>query len=94
MLRTIIKTHSAKYKFMLVAALLPLLVFAGTSDLPDFADSAGSVISPEYERRLGQMFLKQVRYEYAQAFPGQPKRIVIDYADAEDLDRLIGLLEE
>ncbi|MEQ8426533.1 MAG: M48 family metalloprotease [Gammaproteobacteria bacterium] len=62
MLRTIIKTHSAKYKFTLIAALFPLLVFAGASDLPDFADSAGSVISPEYERRLGQMFLKQVRY--------------------------------
>lgn len=26
-------------------------------------------------------FLKQVRYEYAQVFSGQPKRIVIDYAE-------------
>ncbi|MCZ6802718.1 MAG: M48 family metalloprotease [Proteobacteria bacterium] len=33
-----------------------------THDLPDFGDSAGSVISPEYERRLGQMFLNQVRH--------------------------------
>lgn len=62
MLFHIIKTHLAKYKLALITALLPLLVYAGTSDLPDFADSAGSVISPEYERRLGQMFLKQVRY--------------------------------
>ena len=39
------------------------MLFAGSDDisLPDFGDSAGSVISPTYERRLGQMFLKQVR---------------------------------
>ncbi len=30
-------------------------------DLPDIGDSAGSVVSPEYERRLGQAFLRQVR---------------------------------
>lgn len=40
--------------------LLPILLFA--NELPDFGDSAGSVISPEFERRLGQMFLKQVRH--------------------------------
>ncbi len=40
-------------------ALLPGLIIA--ADLPDFGDSAGSVISPEYERRLGKMFLNQVR---------------------------------
>ena len=39
------------------------MLFAGSDNisLPDFGDSAGSVISPTYERRLGQMFLKQVR---------------------------------
>ncbi len=62
MFRAIIKTHTAKYKLALIIALIPLLVWAGSSELPDFADSAGSVISPEYERRLGQMFLRQVRY--------------------------------
>lgn len=31
-------------------------------DLPDFGDSAGSIVSPEYERRLGKMFLSQVRH--------------------------------
>ncbi len=60
---SIIKTRWHKYKLTLIAFLLPVLVFAGaTQDLPDFGDSAGSVISPEYERRLGSMFLKQVRY--------------------------------
>lgn len=40
--------------------LLPFLVIA--NDLPDFGDSAGSVVSPEYERRLGKIFLNQVRH--------------------------------
>ena len=42
---------------------IPLLAIAGTTtqDLPDFGDSAGRVISPEYDRRLGQLFLKQIR---------------------------------
>jgi beta-barrel assembly-enhancing protease len=39
--------------------LIPFLVLA--EDLPDFGDSAGSLVSPEYERRLGKMFLNQVR---------------------------------
>lgn len=44
-------------------ALLPILTFAaGNSDLPDFGDSAGSVVSPEFERRLGKIFLNQVRH--------------------------------
>jgi beta-barrel assembly-enhancing protease len=43
--------------------LFPILTFAaGNSDLPDFGDSAGSVVSPEFERRLGKMFLNQVRH--------------------------------
>ena len=43
--------------------MLPNVLFAANENisLPDFGDSAGSVISPSYERRLGQMFLKQVR---------------------------------
>jgi len=48
---------------LFILVLFPGLLLAGsTHDLPDFGDSAGSVISPEYERRLGQMFLKQVRH--------------------------------
>lgn len=30
-------------------------------DLPNIGDSTGSILSPEYERRLGQAFLSQVR---------------------------------
>ncbi|MCG8378518.1 MAG: M48 family metalloprotease, partial [Proteobacteria bacterium] len=50
-------------KIILLSILTPTIALAGkTHDLPDFGDSAGSVISPEYERRLGQLFLKQVRH--------------------------------
>jgi beta-barrel assembly-enhancing protease len=50
-------------KTILFLVLLPILVFAaGHDDLPDFGDSAGSVVSPEFERRLGKMFLNQVRH--------------------------------
>lgn len=38
----------------------PFLISA--NNLPDFGDSAGSIISPEYERRLGKMFLRQIRH--------------------------------
>ena len=59
------KSLLTNYKTVLFSlVILPSLVFAGTTaqDLPDFGDSAGSVVSPEYERRLGQLFLKQIRY--------------------------------
>jgi beta-barrel assembly-enhancing protease len=57
------KRESSFKKALLFLFLLPILVFAaGTDDLPDFGDSAGSVISPEFERRLGKMFLNQVRH--------------------------------
>ncbi len=59
----IIKRPAHQFKLVLMLIIIPVLVYAGASqDLPDFADSAGAVISPEHERRLGQMFLKQVRY--------------------------------
>ena len=32
-------------------------------DLPDIGDSTGSILSPEYERRLGQAFLNHVRQQ-------------------------------
>ncbi len=57
-----IRQYSFK-KRLIFLALLPILTFAdGTDDLPDFGDSAGSVVSPEFERRLGKMFLNQVRH--------------------------------
>ncbi len=46
--------------FIFFLVLSPFLVIA--DDLPDFGDSAGSVVSPEYERRLGKIFLNQVRH--------------------------------
>jgi len=49
-------------------ALLGLLALSGivmadisSLDLPDIGDSAGSVISPEHERRMGNAFLRQIR---------------------------------
>lgn len=63
MFRMNIKILKQRFKSGLFFLCIPILVVAGTTnDLPDFADSAGSVISPEYERRLGQLFLKQIRY--------------------------------
>lgn len=47
--------------------MLALLLFSGqlsavsTLDLPDIGDSTGAILSPEYERRLGQAFLNHVR---------------------------------
>lgn len=51
----------------IISIFLGLLVFAGqlsavsTLDLPDIGDSTGTLLSPEFERRLGQAFLNQVR---------------------------------
>jgi len=50
-----------------LSSLLSLLLFAGqlpavtTLDLPDIGDSTGAILSPEFERRLGQSFLNHVR---------------------------------
>ena len=56
------KTSRRYSKAVLTLLLLPAIVFADSlQDLPDFGDSAGSVVSPEYERRLGQLFLRQIR---------------------------------
>lgn len=46
--------------FIFFLVLLPFLAVA--NDLPDFGDSAGSIVSPEYERRLGKIFLNQIRH--------------------------------
>ncbi len=49
-------------KLLLVCALLagPAVWAQESIDLPDFGDSAGSVISPEQERRLGRDFMAQM----------------------------------
>ena len=50
--------------------ILALMCTAGAAlaeisslDLPDIGDSSGSVVSPEYERRLGNAFLRQIRQQ-------------------------------
>jgi len=43
---------------LLVSATVPAVT---TLDLPDIGESTGSILSPEYERRLGQAFLNQIR---------------------------------
>ena len=39
----------------------PAMADVTTQDLPDIGDSTGGLLSPEFERRLGQAFLSQVR---------------------------------
>ena len=41
----------------------PQLQAVTTLDLPEIGDSAGSIVSPEFERRLGQAFMRQVRQQ-------------------------------
>jgi len=53
-----------KYNYYILIFLLLSnnFVLAGNSlDLPDIGDSAGSTISPEFERRLGKAFMRSVR---------------------------------
>ncbi len=55
-------TKSKHYLGILILFLLPIMALADNeSILPDFGDSAGALISPEYDRRLGQLFLKHIR---------------------------------
>lgn len=69
------------FRLLLLLTLIPALVAAVTlQDLPDFGDSAGGVVSPEYERRLGQMFLREVR---------QSARLVTD-AEVESYIQSLG----
>lgn len=50
------------FRLLLLLTLIPALVAAVTlQDLPDFGDSAGGLVSPAYERRLGQMFMREIR---------------------------------
>ena len=51
----------------LLSLFISMLLFCGqlsavsTLDLPDIGDSTGALLSPEYERRLGQAFLNHIR---------------------------------
>ena len=50
-------------KRLLYVLLLPaaLASAANTINLPDIGESTGNILSPEFERRLGQAFLNQIR---------------------------------
>ena len=56
---------------ILLSLLLTLLFVphyssaANVQDLPDIGDSAGGVVSPEYERRLGQAVMREIRQQGA-----------------------------
>ena len=53
-----------KFWYLILTALIffQISATAGTGhDLPDFGDSSGSVLSPEYDRRIGQAIMRQVR---------------------------------
>ena len=48
--------------FILALLFVPHYSSAGrTQDLPDIGDSSGGIVSPEFERRLGQSIMRQVR---------------------------------
>ena len=46
---------------LLMFLCAPVKAEVTTLDLPDIGDSTGGLLSPEFERRLGQAFLSQVR---------------------------------
>lgn len=68
---------------LLIAALAGAVLFAAAGradDLPDMGDSAGSVISPEQERRIGEAFLRELRSQ----------DVVIDDPEAEAYIQSLG----
>lgn len=52
-----------KYGLFLILLLATSLpgTFADEIELPDFGDSSGTLLSPEYDRRLGRAFLRHIR---------------------------------
>ena len=58
-----LKTANLRRIGSLIVSLLLLCATTGAAnlELPDIGDSTGTILSPEFERRLGQAFLSQVR---------------------------------
>jgi len=53
-----------KFNYYILIFLLltsSIVQAAGSLELPDIGDSAGSAISPEFERRLGKAFMRSIR---------------------------------
>lgn len=48
----------------LLSALLPVLLSAENIRLPDMGDSAGAILSPDQEHRIGTEFLRRIRLSY------------------------------
>ncbi|MGQ0658360.1 MAG: beta-barrel assembly-enhancing protease [Chromatiales bacterium] len=68
--------------FLIPLVLAPFLgVTHAADDLPDFGDSAGSIISPAQERRLGEAFVRELRSK------GQ----IVDDAELEEYIQSLGL---
>jgi predicted Zn-dependent protease len=53
----------SKWLYLLLACL-PVLLLAENIRLPDMGDSAGAIISPEQEHRIGTEFLRRIRLNY------------------------------
>lgn len=49
------------HKWLLYCLLLPGALASAAINLPDIGESTGNILSPEFERRLGQAFLNQIR---------------------------------
>ena len=51
------------FSLLLVVIMPNYTMAAATQNLPDFGDSSGSVVSPDFERRLGKSIMRQVYQE-------------------------------
>ena len=58
-----INCKKIKGKLIILYLFLPSILFAGDENiiLPDMGDSSSNVFSQKYEKRLSQMFMKQIR---------------------------------
>jgi predicted Zn-dependent protease len=54
---------SSKWLYLLLA-FLPVLLNAENIRLPDMGDSAGAILSPEQEHRIGTEFLRRIRLNF------------------------------
>lgn len=52
-----------RHFLLILAAFSTCAAAITTLDLPNIGDSTGSILSPEFERRLGQAFLNQIRQQ-------------------------------
>lgn len=79
--------------------LLSLIAMSGAAmadptslDLPDIGDSAGSIISPEHERRMGNAFLREIRHQVPIIYDPEVEAYInsLGYKLASNSDRTQG----